>query len=61
MEIERKFLLDRPPEGLEQYPRRHIEQAYLCTDPALRVRRSGDGFFLMEGIHLPNRGDAAGF
>ena len=46
MEIERKFLLDTPPEGLEQYPRRHIEQAYLCTDPALRVRRSGDGFFL---------------
>ena len=33
MEIERKFLIRQLPEHLEQYPCRHIEQGYLCTNP----------------------------
>ena len=39
MEIERKFLVRMLPEGLERHPCKHIEQAYLCLEPALRVRR----------------------
>ena len=46
MEIERKFLVTALPEDLAQYPRRRIEQAYLCTEPVLRVRRKGDMYFL---------------
>ena len=32
MEIERKYLIDRLPENLEQYECKHIEQGYLNTD-----------------------------
>lgn len=48
MEIERKFLPDtaRLPFRPEDYPCRHIEQAYLCTDPVVRVRRDNDEYFL---------------
>lgn len=46
MEIERKFLVSRLPEDLDRYPMRRIEQAYLCTDPVLRVRRKDDQFYL---------------
>ena len=46
MEIERKFLVDRLPEHLEQYDTQQLEQAYLCTDPVVRVRRQGDEYIL---------------
>lgn len=46
MEIERKFTVTRVPGDLAQYPRKRIEQAYLCTRPVVRVRRSGDEFWL---------------
>lgn len=46
MEIERKFLVRRLPEGLERYSRQRIEQAYLCTEPVVRVRRSNDDYYL---------------
>lgn len=46
MEIERKFLVKRLPERLETYPSRNLEQAYLCTEPVVRVRRSDDTFIL---------------
>lgn len=46
MEIERKFLVRRLPEDLEQYPKQRIEQAYLCTQPVVRVRRSNDDYYL---------------
>lgn len=36
MEIERKYLIDRLPENLEQYECKHIEQGYLNTDPVVR-------------------------
>lgn len=41
MEIERKYRLKTLPENLESYPHYTIEQGYLCTDPVVRVRRSG--------------------
>lgn len=46
MEIERKFLVEALPEALSDYPHERIEQAYLCTDPVVRVRRYGDQFWL---------------
>lgn len=46
MEIERKFTLKHVPENLEKYRFRLIEQAYLCTDPVVRVRREDDEFYL---------------
>lgn len=39
MEIERKFLLNKQPENLEQYPHYGIEQAYILTQPVIRVRK----------------------
>lgn len=46
MEIERKFLIETPPEGFRSCPCRSIQQAYLCTDPVVRVRREDDAFWL---------------
>lgn len=46
MEIERKFLPLRLPEGLETYPAHHIEQGYLCMDPVVRVRHSGEKYYM---------------
>ena len=46
MEIERKFLVETLPEGLEQYPKTHIQQAYLSTDPVVRVRRMDEEYVL---------------
>lgn len=46
MEIERKFLVKKPPENLEEYPRHRIQQAYISTDPVLRLRRWGEDYIL---------------
>ena len=46
MEIERKFLIPVLPEKLETYPHRRIEQAYLCTEPVVRIRRQDDTYIL---------------
>lgn len=46
MEIERKFLIQTMPEHLEQYSCHLIEQAYLCTDPVVRIRRQDDEYIL---------------
>ncbi len=46
MEIERKFTLKELPANLSEYPSHHIEQAYLSTNPVLRVRREDDAFYL---------------
>ena len=43
---ERKFLISRLPENLESYPSHLLEQAYLCTEPVVRVRRSDDEYIL---------------
>lgn len=46
MEIERKFTIKSLPENLSSYPCHLIEQAYLNTDPVIRVRREDDTFYL---------------
>ena len=46
MEIERKFTIKHLPENLAQYPCHIIEQAYLNTDPVVRIRRQDDEYYL---------------
>lgn len=46
MEIEKKYTVRRLPENLVQYPCRRIEQAYLNTDPVIRIRRQDDSYYL---------------
>lgn len=46
MEIERKYLVKEIPKDLEQYPKLEMEQAYLCTEPVVRVRREGEEYVL---------------
>lgn len=46
MEIERKYLVAKLPDNLEQFSHIEIEQAYLCTSPTLRIRRMGDSYIL---------------
>ncbi len=46
MEIERKFLIHKLQDNLNAYPFQLLEQAYLCTDPVVRVRRSDDIYTL---------------
>lgn len=44
MEIERKFLISDLPEDIDTWPSRRIEQGYICTDPVLRIRHSGEKY-----------------
>lgn len=62
MEIERKFLVKKLPEDLSSYDFHIIEQAYLCTEPVVRVRKQdseyymtykGRGFLAREEYNLP--------
>lgn len=46
MEIERKFTIKALPQHLDQYPFHHIEQAYLNTDPVIRIRKQDDTYYL---------------
>lgn len=46
MEIERKFLIRTLPANIECYPHKEFEQAYLCTEPVVRVRREGEEYVL---------------
>ena len=48
MEIERKYLINKAliPFTLKDYPCRHIEQGYLCTEPVVRIRRDNDEYVL---------------
>jgi len=46
MEIERKFLVPCLPEGYDAHPFHQIEQAYLCTEPVVRIRQEDDSFYL---------------
>ena len=38
MEIERKFLIKKLPADLASFPCHKIEQAYLNTNPVVRIR-----------------------
>ena len=46
MEIERKFTVKKLPDDLEEYPFHIIEQAYLNTDPVVRIRREDDRYYM---------------
>lgn len=46
MEIERKYLVVTPPEHYQEYSFHQIEQAYLCTEPVVRIRREDDSYYL---------------
>lgn len=46
MEIERKFTVKALPEDIAKHTCLLIEQAYLNTDPVLRVRRQNDDYYL---------------
>ena len=45
-EIESKFFIEQAPEGYESYPFHMIEQAYLCTNPVVRIRRQDSDYYL---------------
>lgn len=48
MEIERKFLVKKEqiPQDLEKYPHNELEQAYIITNPVLRIRKKNDIYIL---------------
>ena len=46
MEIERKYLVKKLPEHLESYPHDRITQAYVCTDPVIRIRQKNEDYIL---------------
>lgn len=46
MEIERKFLIKEIPFNLSGYNKKEIEQAYLCTKPVVRIRKSDKEYYL---------------
>lgn len=46
MEIERKYLVTSPPADYPSWPCRQIEQAYLCTDPTVRIRKEDDTYYM---------------
>lgn len=46
MEIERKYLISKPPADYETYPFHLIEQAYLSTDPVVRIRKEDETYYL---------------
>ena len=62
MEIERKFTVKSIPKDIDSYESILMEQAYLCTDPVVRIRRENDryvltykgsGLMAMEEYNLP--------
>lgn len=48
MEIERKFLINKKqiPQDLKSYPHSELEQAYIITDPVLRIRKKDTSYIL---------------
>ena len=46
MEIERKFLITKLPDNLNNYKCRNIEQGYLSTNPVVRVRKDNNDYYL---------------
>lgn len=46
MEIERKFEPKKIPAEISSHPCLFIEQAYLCTDPVIRIRRQDDEYYM---------------
>ena len=44
-EIERKFLVKTLPENLDNFKSHRIIQAYISTNPTMRIRKSDDEYF----------------
>ena len=62
MEIERKYLVDKLPGHIEDYPCRIISQGYLNINPVVRIRRDNEkyeltykskGFLARQEYNLP--------
>jgi len=62
MEIERKFTIKKLPENLDKYEKKEIEQAYLCSKPTIRIRKSNEDYILTykskRGLKLPESATA---
>lgn len=46
MEIEKKFLVSYLPDNYMEFPKKVIEQGYLCTEPVVRIRKSNEDYIL---------------
>lgn len=46
MEIERKYLVKTLPDGYMSFPSCSIEQAYLCAEPVVRIRKEDHRYYL---------------
>jgi len=46
IEIERKFLIKSIPGKLSDYEHHNITQAYLCTNPVIRVRKEDKDYYM---------------
>ncbi len=46
MEIEKKFLVHQMPSDLEKYEKLQILQAYVSTDPVIRLRHCDEYYYL---------------
>lgn len=46
MEIERKYLIKELPVNLDTYDYHIIEQAYLTTEPTIRVRKEDEKYYM---------------
>lgn len=46
MEIERKYKIKELPVNLDCYECHHIEQAYLNTEPVVRIRKQDEEYYL---------------
>ena len=58
MEIERKYHDQKNCRKIwQQYPHMEMEQAYLCTEPVVRVRKEGADYVL---TYKSKRSDGAG-
>ena len=57
LEIERKFLMDGFPIGLELLAEVEIEQGYISFNPEVRIRKAVDRFTGKEEFWLTIKGD----
>lgn len=46
MEIERKYMIKELPDNLDCYESHHIEQAYLNTEPVIRIRKQDEEYYM---------------
>ena len=52
LEIEKKYTVYELPDALDQYDYHIIEQAYLTTDPTIRVRREDNTYYMTYKGHF---------